>query len=153
MAAQDFETLRARVQAFGCLLFVDDADDGDPRHYVHDPKLGKHVLVGVPADEVDAWCSEPERLSAESKEAEPKPETEHMQRTWVFYTDTDAQQAITSIRGIVQTLESKFFTDLDEDVQGLVWALKLMVEPLYAGAYAVPPDVSIAVRGALRKLG
>jgi hypothetical protein len=66
MAVQDFETLRARVQAVGCQLFIDDADDGDPRMYIHDPKVDKHVIVGAPADEIESWI-------VEREDAKPKP--------------------------------------------------------------------------------
>lgn len=60
MATQDFEKLRERVQALGHQLFIDNADDGDPRLYVHDPKIDRHVLVGVPADELESWLEHEE---------------------------------------------------------------------------------------------
>jgi hypothetical protein len=45
--------VRRRIAANGRRrsIPVDDADDGDPRMYIHDPKVDKHVIVGAPADD------------------------------------------------------------------------------------------------------
>ncbi len=68
MATQNFETLRARVQELGCQLFVDNADDGDPRLYLHDPKIDKHVLVGATVEEVEEWLETEEERDTDADE-------------------------------------------------------------------------------------
>lgn len=69
MATLDFETLRARVQALGCQLFMDDSVDGTkaaaslgedgPRFYIHDPQRDRHIIIGTGLD-IEEWIVEQE---------------------------------------------------------------------------------------------
>jgi hypothetical protein len=70
LATQDFETLRARVQALGHQLFMDDSCEGvvgdpkslgedGPRFCIHDPKKDRHVIIGTGLN-IEEWIVEKE---------------------------------------------------------------------------------------------
>jgi hypothetical protein len=134
MATQNFETLRARVQALGCQLYMDDSVDGTPganslgedgpRFYIHDPKKDRHVIIGTGLD-IEEWIVEhEERATAASgaDDALDEPATLKAMLGEAWHT----------FHGIQQVAQMLWDHDADDTTHGAAFTMRQAAQRGYA---------------------